>query len=731
MKHRKITAVLLAVVLVPPVLTGCQRKKTGATLEISVENSFVSECITQLDMIWLDKQIPVKGGVLAIGSVEDEKGESRKQILFANLETGEVRESNLLKETSGTFVDICATCDGTLEVLCRNPESEQTDYWMYIFDSSMQLLEKRDVPPEAEKFSWVNFARDKNGNYMFWTYNRKLALQTVEVFDSDFHHCGSITDNTDSCGYFYYSASGDVYTSYLPVGGAEKLVMVDAEKLEFIPVQLPDTLRYRMYPIAGENGDDFYYPTEKGIYTVNLAKQTAEEVLNWNNSDLSPCSQVLPTGDGGFYVCCTGEGNDMSIWKCRRRTPEELAGLQYITLAAYQPNPALLDLIYQHNRSNTDVRIMVEDYSKYNTESDEDAGIDRFKQDMLSGKVADIICTDNLPFEIMASKGMFEDLTPFMKRDLNMDDYYTNFFAAVSYAGKQQQIGFSFSVRTLAAKQKFVGEGAGYSLSGFIEFMETLPEGVAPFSDADKQIMLQQLCTYNMGAFVDTKKGKCDFDSDEFMQLLEFCNTFPDPAAQPENGTLEWMDLMDKRADDFLNDEAIFAVVSLNGPNDFHETKEGRFGGEDITLTGYPTVEGGNGAVFYPEFLLAMNAQSLYQAEIWEFMKVLLSEEYQRNISFPVMKSVLPDRIAKYLENPRTEWFGGSELIVQMEQPTDGYFEFLEEYLENVTVSDYYNKDIYNIVHEEATMYFAGDQSAEQAAKMIQSRVSIYLSEQS
>ena len=55
--------------------------------------------------------------------------------------------------------------------------------------------------------------------------------------------------------------------------------------------------------------------------------------------------------------------------------------------------------------------------------------------------------------------------------------------------------------------------------------------------------------------------------------------------------------------------------------------------------------------------------------------------------------------------------------------------EFLS-YVENVTECCYYDETIVNIISEESSMYFSGDQSAEDTAKLIQSRVSLYLQEQ-
>lgn len=722
----------LSLMLAMPPLTACEQKKTGATLEISMNNSWRSEYVAEIPLVWVEKQIAVENGLVLVGSLD-----SYEAILHVDTRTGTVTQPELAGSDFGTMMDITAAPDGTLRVFYvnaySNEEGEQRDICMCTYDAQLNLLEQQELPDAPEQFWWSETAIDKDGNYMVWTYNDILQSQSVEVFDKDFQHLGSISDGVESIGYFYYSASGDVYTNYTVAGGAERFVMVDAENLSFVPVTLPDTLIDRHYPIAGENGSDFSYLTENGIYAVNLAERSAEEILNWMNSDMDAWGNVTSTGDGGFFVTTANRNEGFDLWKCCPRTQEEINGIQYITMAAYEPYSAL-DMVQNFNRTSTEYRIIVEDYSKYNTESDADAGLDRFKSDMLSGKIADIICTENLPFAMMADKGMFEDLTPFMERDLNAEDYYTNFFDSVSYVGKQYQIGFSFTVGTLAAKEEYVGTQEGYSIAEFIDLLESLPEEIPPFSDADKMIMLRQMCIFNnLGAFVDTKARTCRFDSEEFISLLELCNTFPDTVPAPESGTLEWMELMDSRADDFLKDEAVFLYAHFGGPESFHKIIDGNFGGETVTFTGYPKAgESGNGAVFEPDFLLAMNAQSRYQEEIWEIMKTMLSEETQRSIGgVPVLRSVLPEKIAAYLEEPAKSWYGGPQLMVKLDPPTQEQMERFADYIEEIDARSYTDQTIRNIIEEEAEMYFAGDSTAQECAEMIQSRVSLYLSEQS
>ena len=53
------------------------------------------------------------------------------------------------------------------------------------------------------------------------------------------------------------------------------------------------------------------------------------------------------------------------------------------------------------------------------------------------------------------------------------------------------------------------------------------------------------------------------------------------------------------------------------------------------------------------------------------------------------------------------------------------------DYVQNINTCYYYDETVYNILWEEMQMVLAGDQTPEEAAKMIQIRASIYLSEQS
>ncbi|MDE6657917.1 MAG: hypothetical protein K2J88_04975, partial [Oscillospiraceae bacterium] len=74
--------------------------------------------------------------------------------------------------------------------------------------------------------------------------------------------------------------------------------------------------------------------------------------------------------------------------------------------------------------------------------------------------------------------------------------------------------------------------------------------------------------------------------------------------------------------------------------------------------------------------------------------------------------------------------YRGQEQI-ELDMPTQADIDNIKNYIASVTETTYYNEQISTIIQEEAEKFFAGDQTAQTAVEMIQSRASLYLSEQS
>lgn len=84
----------------------------------------------------------------------------------------------------------------------------------------------------------------------------------------------------------------------------------------------------------------------------------------------------------------------------------------------------------------------------------------------------------------------------------------------------------------------------------------------------------------------------------------------------------------------------------------------------------------------------------------------------------------LRKEFAQYKLGNRTDWYGNAETI------SDADEEKFLDLLNSVSVLEGMDKPLEDILCEEADVYFAGGCTAQQAAKTIQSRTSVYLLEQ-
>ena len=80
------------------------------------------------------------------------------------------------------------------------------------------------------------------------------------------------------------------------------------------------------------------------------------------------------------------------------------------------------------------------------------------------------------------------------------------------------------------------------------------------------------------------------------------------------------------------------------------------------------------------------------------------------------------------MEYEQTTWVNGEE--VKMEPLTQEQVDYFMSIINSVDGSYNYDDELVTVVSEEAAAFFAGQKSAEEVAKLIQSRVQIYVNEQ-
>ena len=275
--------------------------------------------------------------------------------------------------------------------------------------------------------------------------------------------------------------------------------------------------------------------------------------------------------------------------------------------------------------------------------------------------------------------------------------------------------------------------------------MEDLKALMAKYPDASvfgdtmtRNELLWMLMTYSGSQFVDPETGKCSFNSQEFISLLEFMKQFPEefnydslPDDYWQNSQLAYKE----------NRTLLMSTYIANMEN--YISQRGMFG-EPVTLIGFPCTEG-NGAVINPQNVYLMSAKSKVQEGAWEFLRYYLTDEYQKNDSnsytLPIKKDALKDKINQGTERPYwvdqegnktyydyTAYLGGDEAVV-LDPLTQAEADALYDYIASINHAVYNDESLQNIITEESAAFFAGQKSAEDVADIIQSRAQLYINE--
>ncbi|MDE5769488.1 MAG: hypothetical protein K2H82_08900 [Oscillospiraceae bacterium] len=738
-------------------LSGCEKQspKTGATLTVELNHSYAGTRlpINTENPLQSNENYEYMGDYIVTPDFKyristGEKESDTLEYLKQQDESHFISMLGAMEMPDGNIMILYAThiIDDNYRIL------EEERLYAEIYNTEMELLDCYALPDLfGEEITYYSAsAIDKDGNLYIQT--RDGADEMLSVFDASYHLLGTIGggDATDIQGFtMFHTADNRIGLEYYTQGIYKKQYgIIDPQTMKITPVRIvpeqEETRGIQHVIVDGCGEYDYFLNLQSGLYGVS--GNTKEMIINWSCSDFSADliqhARVLP--DGQILLSCrryiiqnSVSYQQTELWLLHERSQEAIANTKVLTLAGIELSDDLTEKIQDFNRQSETIRIVPVNYmAKYSMNNEYQTALQQMQQDMTDGIVADVICTDDLPFLSFWSKGLFEDLSGKIRKEdmLTDENYFMNFFASQKYGDAIPTVGFSFHIQTLAGKTEFTDTQDGLNVSEFTALADRMPEDMKLFQNTLKESALYILCEKNISSFVNTADWTCDFENPDFIRILELCNEF-------EDGSM-LTDYVENSGREYRNNQALFCDVNLYEPYRWHSVREGEFGSAEISFTGFPTMqEDSCGAYFIPEYQLAINAQSLYSNEAWEFFMYLLSDTSQENVgqSLPVKRSAMDQQIQDALDYVRDlegniigsarMYFIGSTPVA-LQNATEQEMQEFVSYVENVTECCYHDETISSIISEESSMYFSGDQSAEDTAKLIQSRVSLYLQEQ-
>lgn len=712
-------------------LSGCGTKEhnpTGATLEVGFDHSYRSELLTVPSDLNPDRIASV-GDYVLLQFWSD-------QWQMYDLET------DTLHEFSGYLTDVpdgkkraivgVNAMDGGYQVLYRTSPDEQTfeewkisdlSYDMEYYDENLNPIRMENITDRFNPVPYISSWETDDAGYNYIESLGKDNVGSLYCCDPDFQLLGGFIGDTIGTSDIFTDAQGNVYTGQLQMNYFA--LQLDPETMIAKRIEVDGMPEFRTKVFDGYGEYNFCCCDDDGIYGVNLTENKVDFLLSWTNSDFRSQTEVIALEDGSFLLLEYTGDNESDLYRLTARTPEEMAQMECIILASCTANSGLVaDLAYRYNRQSDSHRIVVYDYETEYPDLDYLGLQEKFNEDLLHGIVPDIIDNSSLSMEYLANKGILEDMNPYFENDADFqqEDYFMNFFEASEYKGKLTSVGLSYFASAAAAKTKHLNGITELTPETMTQLSDAMPEGMQLTTEWSADFLFYGLSSEMVGYFVDMEAGTCDFENAEFIRFLELCGR--------ENST--GGQLGEYPA--FRDDAALLYFCNLTTLQSYHSMTEGVFGNEEFTLLNNPFCEGG---AIYARSAVSVNHESFYKEQIWDFIKFCLSEEQQmflnqQDSTLPVNQNaaiaIMQDEINE-TDPEKLTWYitdGEIPLSAPTQEEMDAYLAFLE----GIRSCSNFQRDIISIMCEESDMYFAGDCTTEQAAKNIQSRVSLYLAEQ-
>lgn len=534
-------------------------------------------------------------------------------------------------------------------------------------------------------------------------------------------------------------------------------------------------LPYDAWNLFGSKGGyDLCYSDGASLYGYTLADQKVDKIVSWINCDVKGDNlSSISVGEDGTVTAYSSEyskdGEEVTLTRITiNKVPyDSVPHKQTLRLATMYTDYILRDMVIDFNRSHDDVRIEVDDYSEYDRMeaindpqsgptmtadgAAESKGYTKFMTEIMAGNTPDIMALGSLPYRQLAAKGILADLYPLMDADgeLKREDFFPNVLKALETDGKLCSICTSFGVQTVIGASSVVGDTPGWTYEDYEAALAGMPEGCTGFDIySTKEDMLNSALAYEMENLVDWSTGECHFNTPEFISLLEFANGF---AAKFDWENHEWgpEDEAGYRISNglqMLQRTGIWSVQEL-----FYSETGDLFGG-DYTYIGFPTTSGVGNALSLNN-IYAIGSSCENKEAAWEFLREMLIPDAQREIyGIPINKTVYDEQMKEATTIQYEKDENGNYLLDPEGEkiPVARGFKYNEETGESIPayvisqeladrvdelvcgterVMDF-SDSIYSIVIEEAQAYFQGQKSAEEVAKLIQSKASIYVNEQ-
>lgn len=485
----------------------------------------------------------------------------------------------------------------------------------------------------------------------------------------------------------------------------------------------------------GYLSDGIYLADQSNVYSVNYKEGTRKVIINRLANGFNSGTFIC-IGDSKYFSI---EGGVPTIWE--PKTEEETKELTVLKLATFDMDMHLREAITNFNSQNNLFFIDVIDYAIYNTGGDMSAGLAKLNTEIISGNIPDIFDLSRLPGDIYSSKGMLEDLLPYIESDPNLtySDFVTSAMDVLSTEDNHlYDFVPAFELFTLAGGEPLSSYGDSWTPREFLDFAkENTTDEVGILSPSvTREDFMSYVLSFSGDDYINYETAEVNFNNSDFAALLEYCKSLI-PKADMDYNT--YITFASDELINICNGKQLLYVFGTGIPVFDYLIFDELFNNK-ITFPGFPSTDG-TGRSLTPAMRLGMSKSSTNKDGIWEFFSFILRPEYQGHLAknfIPIMREALVKSVNESIERYSKESAGlmipmdggMSSFILECGTPSENTAEQIMELINCIDSVNEYDSQVYKIVLDESDAYFTEQRNVEETVKLIQSRVQLYINEQ-
>lgn len=684
---------------------------------------------------------------------DEESGAGRQLMFQYDIATGGIEELKLgnAEAVEDAYIQKMAVDeDGYLYIVwersvwdVEHPENWHQDTILAKYDTSGSNVFLQDISQEMTADGMSTYiqqtAVDGEGRIYL------LLDSIICLFDSEGVYRGNVETGGRWANDMARGKDGKVYIAYNDWNAGGGYV---AAEIDFDGKKLGNThaIQTDVNKMSVGLEKDFLISDRVRLYEYDVENDTQVELLNWVDCDINGdyVQLVCPAGDGKLLtVIQDWDTGETELTLLTKTEASKVVQKKELVLGTIQMSQDLRAAVVAFNKSNDKYHITVKEYYDPFSDTDFSTAITNMNNELVSGSGLDLLEMDSeINVGLLAEKGILADLNPFLdgSNALSRDSFVESVLRGCTYGDILVCIPKSFSIQAVAGKTSLVGEEMGWSIQDIMAFSAEHP-GTQLFEYTSRSEMMEMLMTFNQDTFIDWEKGTCNFDSEEFRQMLEFVADFP--------ATYSWDEGQESVPVRLAADKLLLHKDYISDYYDIQVTAA--MFNEPVTYIGYPTTDGSAGCVMNCGGGYCVIDKSKNKDGAWEFVEFYLNRDSMFSWNFPSMKAKIEEEIAEACKADYATDINGEIMKDEEGNPiiishhsygygdwnyesvpcTEEEIETLWKLIDMAKPMPTTNSEVLNIIAEEAEAFYTGQKTLDNVVSTIQSRMSMYVSENS